>query len=289
MEQAKSLASGIGVGYRPAFRDAFLGATSRPNLGWIEVITENFFPENFRARQTLELLRAEFPVALHGVSLNLASSDPLDERYLAQLKALSDEIQPWLVTDHLCWTGVGRENLFDLLPFPFTAESLALVAANVSRVQDLLKRPLAVENITFYAQPAGNEAHEEDFLNELCARTGCGVLLDVNNVFVNAVNFGLDPHDYFRRLDLRNVAEVHLAGHFERHDGVLIDTHGAAVKQPVWDLYEGLIARAGLLPTMIERDQNIPPWEELERELELLRILRGGKGNNAARVAETRT
>lgn len=289
MDHAKSPDSGIGVGYRPAFREAFLGAQPRPQLGWIEVITENFFPENARARQTLQLLRADYPVALHGVSLNLASTDPLDERYLGLLKGLHDEIQPWLVTDHLCWTGVGRENLFDLFPFPFTAEALVLVAANVSRVQDLLKRPLAVENLTYYVQPEGDEMREEDFLNELCARTGCRVLLDVNNVFVNAMNFALDPHEYFRRIDLRNVAEVHLAGHFERKDGVLIDTHGTSVRGEVWDLYESLIERAGLLPTMIERDQNIPPWAELAKELDHLRSLRDRKGSDAARVAEART
>jgi uncharacterized protein (UPF0276 family) len=274
-----------GVGYRPAFRDAFLGG-DRPRVSWIEVITENFFPDRgaeTRARQTLRLLRRDFPVALHGVGLNLASSDPLNERYLAALAALSSEIEPWLVTDHLCWTGVGGENLFDLLPFPFTGEALELVAAKIGRVQDRLKRPLAVENITFYAHPRGDEMREEEFLNELCARTGCGILLDINNIYVNSRNFGLDPLAYLRALDLRYVAEVHLAGHAEGGGGLLIDTHGAPVKEEVWGLYREALALAGRAPpTMIERDQNIPGWAEMDAELARLRALLAEKGGPRA-------
>jgi uncharacterized protein (UPF0276 family) len=275
---------GIGVGYRPAFREVFL-SSARPDVSYLEVITENYFPGNERALQTLRQLRAHYPVALHGVALNLASTDPLDERYLTHLKHLSDEIQPWIVTDHLCWTGVDRKNLFDLFPFPFTPESLSLVAANISRVQDLLKLPVAVENLTYYAHPVGDSMIEEEFFNELCARTGCRMLLDVNNVYVNAKNFGFDPHAYFQRLDLKNVAEIHLAGHFERKDGTLMDTHGAPVKNEVWELYRHVIARAGLVPTMIERDQNIPLWSEMEAELKQLREIRKGVGD-AERMAE---
>jgi uncharacterized protein (UPF0276 family) len=281
----KNLNLGIGVGYRPSFRNAFLQGSVRPDVSYIEVITENYFPGNERALQTLRQLRTHYPVALHGVGLNLASTDPLDERYLANLKNLSDEIQPWLVTDHLCWTGVNRENLFDLFPFPFTPESLVLVAANVARVQDLLKRHVAVENITYYAHPEGDLMAEEEFLNELCSRTGCRLLLDVNNVYVNAKNFGLDPRAYFLRLELKNVAEIHLAGHFERSDGTFMDTHGAPVKNEVWELYRHVIERAGLIPTMIERDQNIPAWSEMEAEIALLSDIRKG-AKDVTRVAE---
>lgn len=271
---------GIGVGYRPAWRDDFLSAP-KPLVTWIEVITDNFLPAGdgteTRARQTLRGLRRDTAVALHGVGLNLASADALDERYLAALARLSREIEPWLVTDHLCWTGVNRENLFDLLPFPFTKEALAAITAKIGRVQDLLRRPVAVENITFYAHPAGDELGEEDFLNELCARTGCRLLLDVNNIYVNSVNFGLDPMAYVRRLKLSNVAEIHLAGHATRGDGILVDTHGEPVPDAVWSLYEEVIALAGPVPTMIERDQNIPAWREMERELDRLRRLRRGR------------
>jgi uncharacterized protein (UPF0276 family) len=270
--------SAIGVGYRPAFRDAFLSGAARASVGWIEVITENFLPladgSDTRALQTLCALRRELPVALHGVGLNLASADALEPRYLAALAGLASRVEPFLVTDHLCWTGVNHENLFDLLPFPFTAAALEHVAEKISRVQELLKRPMAVENITYYAQPAGDEMPEEEFLNQLCARTGCQLLLDINNIYVNQVNLGVDPGRYLSRLRLENVAEVHLAGHFERADGLLIDTHGAPVKQEVWDLYASVLPRLKSARTMIERDQNIPEWEVMAAELARLRSIR---------------
>ncbi|MGZ3660210.1 MAG: DUF692 domain-containing protein [Bdellovibrionota bacterium] len=290
MANAKSLelGNGIGVGDPPAYQEAFFSGEAAKSVSWIEVITENFLPgeSDSRALQSLRRIRDDFPVALHGVGLSLASTDPLSERYLQQLSALSERIEPWLVTDHLCWTGVNQDNLFDLLPFPFSREALDLVAGKISRVQDLLKRPMAVENITFYAHPRGDEMREEEFLNELCRRTGCRILFDVNNIYVNAVNFGLDPLDYIRRLNLKNVAEIHVAGHFERGDGLLIDTHGAPVKREVWELYEKVIALGGLIPTMIERDQNIPAWSEMEAELAHLRSLRKGGARAITRLAE---
>lgn len=287
--------TGIGVGYRHRFRDAFF-SSAKPRVSWLEVITENYFPDaenrDTLARQSLRALRRDFPVSLHGIGLNLASVDPLSERYLSRLAGLVAEIDPWLVTDHLCWTGVGHENLFDLLPFPFTRESLDHVAERVSRVQELLRRPLAVENLTYYAQPTGDELRETAFLNELCRRTGCRLLLDVNNIFVNAQNLGTDALGYLHGLDLKNVAEMHVAGHTARRDGLLIDTHGAPVRDEVWRLYEAALALAGPVPTLIERDQNIPEWAEMEAELAQLRSLRapflrkGARG--VTRVADLR-
>lgn len=287
---------GAGVGYRPAFHDAFLGEESAAGLGenpppvsWLEVITENYLPENGRDTryiQNLRRLREKFPVALHGVSLNLASADPLNPIYLKQLAWLEREIEPWLVSDHLCWTGVGNENLFDLLPFPFSKEALLHVAEKIQRVQDLLRRPLAVENITYYSKPAGDEMGEERFLNELARLTGCRFLLDLNNIYVNSVNHGLDPRDYLRRLDLAHVAQVHLAGHARAANGLLLDTHGAPVAQEVWNLYEWFQERAGILPTMVERDENIPEWAELAPEVARIKAiqLRGAR-RESPRVA----
>lgn len=258
----------LGVGYRAEFSEAFLGG--RPAVSWIEAVTENFLPKNSaptRATQTLLRLRRDYPVALHGVSLNLGSADPLSEEYLSLLCWMHREVEPFLVSDHLCWTGVGGENLFDLLPIPFTDEALQLVAEKVERVQNVLRRPLVVENITYYAEPAHGTRAEAEFLNELARRTGCRFLLDINNIYVNAVNFGRDPLEYLRALDLKHVAQIHLAGFAESKSGLLIDTHGAPVSEPVWALHDWVRARVGEVPTMIERDENIPSWAEMEKEL----------------------
>jgi len=279
---------GAGVGYRAAWHDSFLGEDS-PRVSWVEVITENFLPDRGTDTlfiQNLRQLRERFPVALHGVSLSLASAEPLNPEYLKQLAWLEREIEPWLVSDHLCWTGVGGENLFDLLPFPFSKEALGLVAEKIQRVQELLRRPLAVENITYYSRPAGNEMGEEQFLNELARTTGCRFLLDLNNIYVNSVNHGLEPRDYLRRLDLRHVAQVHLAGHARTASGLLLDTHGAPVAEEVWNLYSWFQERAGILPTMIERDENIPEWEVLAAEVaRLASIQEKGARRESPRVA----
>ncbi len=268
---------GVGVGYRARFSEAFLN--TRPNVSWIEVVTENYLPKNgrdTRATQTLRRLRRDFPVALHGLGLSLGSAEPLNREYLECLAWLEREMEPFLVTDHLCWTGVAGDNLFDLLPIPCTQEAVALVAGKIQCAQDLLKRPLGIENITYYAQPKGGEMPEADFLNELSERTGCKLLLDVNNIYVNSVNLAVDPLEFLTRLKLGNVAEIHLAGHSKAKNGLLIDTHGAPVAEEVWALYEWVQARVGIVPTMIERDDNIPEWAELEKELAKLQSLQAG-------------
>jgi uncharacterized protein len=271
----------IGVGYRNAFRDAFL--SGRASVSWIEVISERHFRDSRGDTvhlQTLRRLRQKFPVALHGINLSLASPEPPTKRYLDLLHALVEEIDPWLVTDHLSWNRVGQEHFFCLWPFPFTREALSTVCNNVRRVQDYLKRAIAIENITFYLRPRGNEMAEEEFFNQLCARTGCKMLLDINNLFVNSVNFGFDPRNYLRRLDLGNVAAVHLAGPWKGKGGLLIDTHSAPVWGEAWNLYEDFLTLSGrIVPTMIERDQDFPAWEEMEKEVGRLRdiLARGGR------------
>lgn len=282
---------GAGVGYRPEFAEAFFGEED-PGVSWVEVITENFLPDNGHDTlyiQNLRRLREKFPVALHGVSLSLASAEPVNHLYLKQLAWLEREIEPWIVSDHLCWTGLNGENLFDLLPFPYSREALELVAGKVARVQDLLGRPLALENITYYAKPRGSEMTEADFLNALVKRTGCRLLLDVNNIYVNSVNLGINPLAYLSSLDLKSVAQVHLAGHTKTREGLLLDTHGAPVAEEVWALYEWLQARVGHVPAMIERDENIPDWLEMRPELERLAAIQAkGARREFARVAEPR-
>jgi len=275
---------GAGVGYRPQFLPA-LQSGSCSFVSWIEVTTENFLPENGRDTiyiQNLRRLREKFPVALHGVSLSLGSTDPLNSLYLAQLAWLEREIEPWLVSDHLCWTGAGGENLFDLLPLPCSQEALELVAGKIQRVQDILRRPLAVENITYYGCPTGGEMPEEDFLNRLAERTGCRLLLDINNIYVNSVNHGFDPLAYLRGISFEHVAQVHLAGHSRGANGTLLDTHGAPVAEEVWKLYEWFQERAGVLPTMIERDEHIPDWQEMAAEILRLKGLQEMYGRGAS-------
>ncbi len=282
---------GAGVGYRPRFHEAFLGEGAPPTeVSWVEVITENFLPgpecRDTLYIQNLRRLREKIPVALHGVSLSLGSAEPLDPGYLKQLSWLEREIEPWLVSDHLCWTGIAGENLFDLLPFPYSKEALALVTGKVQRVQELLRRSIAVENITYYSVPAGSEMPETEFLNELARTTGCRLLLDVNNIYVNSVNHGTDPLDFLLSLDLRHVAQVHLAGHSRGRNGLLLDTHGAPVAEEVWRLFERLLASTGALPAMIERDENIPDWEEMAPELFRLKtLLEKGAPHEPARLA----
>lgn len=287
---------GAGVGLRAEHRGLFL-SDERPRVSWLEVITENYLPAGGRATrpvQSLLRLREHYPVALHGVSLNLGSADPLDAAYLRQLAWLEREVEPWLVSDHLCWTGVGLENLFDLLPLPATPEALDHVAARIQQVQDLLGRPLAIENISYYSRPAISTMPEHELLAELVRRTGCRLLLDVNNIYVNSVNLGIRPEEFLGGLDLSSVAQVHLAGHGEGRDGLLIDTHGAPVPEPVWALYESLLPRLAHAPAMIERDQNIPAWPELGAEvarleamLDCARAQKGGR-REARGMAEAR-
>lgn len=279
---------GVGVGYRPGFHSDFFSA-QKPDVSWIEVITENYLPrrgEITRPIQNLRLLRKDYPVALHGVSLSLGSPEPISRDYLERVKWLEQDIDPWLVSDHLCWTGTAGENLHDLLPLPFTEEALRLVAGKIHLVQDFLQRPIAIENISYYLKPSQSEMGEAEFMNQLHRRTGCRFLLDLNNIYVNAYNLGLGPRDFLSRLNLEQVAEIHLAGHSVDANGVKVDTHGAPVHEDVWALYEWVQQKIGRVPTMIERDSNIPGWAELNAELDILRAIQGkGDRREAIRLA----
>jgi uncharacterized protein (UPF0276 family) len=261
---------GFGVGFRPAHY-RHVTATRPSDVDWFEVISENFMGVGGRPRRYLESLRSAYPVAMHGVALSIGSVDPLHKQYLARLKELADFLEPALLSDHLCWTGRGGHNSHDLLPMPLTAESLRHVAARVGKVQDFLGRRLFLENPSAYVGFAADRIPEAEFLAELCRRTGCGLLLDVNNLYVNHRNLGLDPLAYLETLQPDTVGQFHLAGHMtERDDAgrpvVRIDTHDAPVAAEVWALYRVAAARFPQAATLIEWDDKIPAFAVLAAE-----------------------
>ena len=260
----------FGLGLRKPHYADFL--ESPVAVDFVEVISENFMIAGGRPRQILRQVRADYPVALHGVSMSIGSADGLDRGYLARLRSLADEIEPLFVSDHLCWTRIGGFNSHDLLPLPYTEEALDLVATNVSHAQDVLGRTLLIENPSSYLAFADSAMSEWEFLDALCARTGCDLLLDVNNVFVSAVNHGFDPRAFLDGIPAARVCQIHLAGH-SQGDDLLIDTHDSAVCASVWDLFAHVLPRLGPVATMIERDDEIPPLGELLDELDHARAI----------------
>ncbi len=261
---------GYGLGFRPIYFEEIV-ATRAP-VDWFEIISENYLVPGGRPKAMLERIRADYPIVMHGVSLSLASCDPLDYDYLRDLKALMDRIEPAWVSDHLAWTGVHGLNLHDLLPIPFTQEALDHVVARICRVQDFLKRPLVVENVSSYVSFAGQEMPECAFLAEMARRADCLLLLDVNNSFVCAANHGVDPRALIDAVPAERVVQLHMAGHVER-DGRCIDTHDQPICEDVWALYEYTRRRLGPVSAMIERDDNFPPLSELLAELDRMRAI----------------
>lgn len=265
--EAEATFLGVGVGLRPQHHHEILFEPGAKALGidWFEAISENYMVPGGRPPRVLEAVRAVFPLTLHGVSLNIGSSDPLDARYLARLDELIRRFEPAWVTDHLCWTGVDGQNLHDLMPLPLTEETLRHVAERVSRVQDRLGRRIALENVSTYAAFRSDEMQEWEFLGALAERADCGILLDINNVFVSAHNHGLDAEKYLDALPRERVFQIHLAGPSEAGP-LLIDTHDHPVREEVWRLYERVIRRLGPVSTLIEWDDCIPPLETLAAE-----------------------
>jgi uncharacterized protein (UPF0276 family) len=266
----------VGIGLRqPHYRELF---ERSPALGFVEVHSENFFLDGGASMHALERARAAYPVSLHGVGLSLGSADALADRHLAKLKRLVDRIEPALVSEHLCWTGVGGVNFNDLLPLPHTHETLALLGERIDRVQSELKRTILVENLSAYVEFRDNDMTETAFLAELSRRTGCGLLLDVNNLYVNAVNFGFDPVARLAELHGATIGEMHLAGHTVT-GACLIDTHGSLVSTEVWALYQEACRRFGPRPTLVEWDTDLPALDVLLGEVASARTI-------AQRVAE---
>jgi uncharacterized protein (UPF0276 family) len=254
---------GHGVGLRPPHYGEVL--ETHPDVGWFEIISENFFEPGGNPRRVLHAVRERWPVVMHGVSLSLGSVDPLNPEYLKKLKALADEIEPAWVSDHLCWGGFGGRYAHDLLPLPYTEEALAHVAERIARVQDLLGRHILVENVSSYLTYRHSTMSEWEFLTALCERADCGLLLDVNNVFVSAHNHGFDARAFIHGVPAERVKQLHLAGHSV--DGeLLLDTHDHAVPDGVWELYRVTVERLGAVPTLIEWDDQIPSWERLREE-----------------------
>jgi len=254
---------GHGIGLRSKHYARFL--SERPEVGWIEAISENFIDVGGRPLAVLEKVRRDFPVVLHGVSLSIGSVDPLDLRHLAGLRALADRIQPAYVSDHLCWGTHRGRYLHDLLPLPYTEEALEHVASRVRQVQDFLGRQILLENVSTYAAFRGSTLPEWEFLAGLAERADCGILLDVNNVYVSARNHGFDAREYLSGIPPDRVGQFHLAGHSDRGT-YLFDTHDAPVADPVWELYAAAVRRFGRVSSLIEWDDQVPELERLVEE-----------------------
>jgi uncharacterized protein len=261
---------GFGLGLRVDHYEAILA--DRPRVDWFEVLTENYLVPGGKPLNYLMRFRERYPLVMHGVSLSIGSTAPLDHEYLRQVKALAARLEPEWISDHLCWTGVAGRNTHDLLPLPYTEEALAHVAARVRTVQEVLGRRILLENVSSYVGFRDSPLTEWQFLAQVAERADCLILLDVNNIYVSAVNHEFDPQDYLEAIPPARVQQIHLAGH-ENHGDYLVDTHDHPVPDPVWDLYASALRRFGAVSTMIERDDRIPPLAELVAELDQARSL----------------
>lgn len=268
LSPASEVALGVGIGLRtPHYRD-LMGQLVQ--VGWLEAHSENYFGEGGFDLHVLTTLRERYPIALHGVGLALGSACGFSAAHLDKLRRLVERIEPVLVSEHLCWGALGDRVFNDLLPMPFTRDALDLMCAHVARAQDVLQRRLLIENISAYLRFAQADYTEAEFLNELARRTGCGILLDVNNAYVNQCNHGEDALVFLDAIDPRHVGEIHLAGHLHT-DLAVIDHHGARVAPEVWRLYEHALARCGAVPTLIEWDTELPALDVLLNEAALAR------------------
>lgn len=265
---------GFGLGLRAEHYPAYLSGEA--DVDFVEVISENYMIEGGRPLRNLDMVRERYPVAMHGVSMSIGSGDGLNDDYLRRLKMLADRVNPLWVSDHLCWTGIDGFNSHDLLPVPYTEEALAVTAANIRHAQDVLERPLVVENPSSYLCFADDAMTEWEFIAELTRRTGCYLLLDINNIYVSATNHGFDARTYLGAVPVDRVRQIHLAGHSSGSEGLLIDTHDQPVPDPVWELYRETIGSLGEVAVMIERDDDIPAIEVLLAEVEVARRLAGG-------------
>jgi uncharacterized protein len=259
---------GFGLGLRPEYYEEIVSQPElcRSQIDWFEILTENYLIPGGKPLYYLDKIREHYPIVMHGVSLSLGSSDPLDLNYINQVKALAKRIEPVWISDHLCWTGVQGLNLHDLLPIPYTTDAIKHLVSRISKVQELLGRPILIENVSSYLSYKQSEMTEWEFIAQLVKQSGCYLLLDVNNVYVSSVNHQFNPLEFIEAMPAKQVAQIHLAGHLNLGD-YIVDTHDAPVIEPVWDLYAATIQRLGLVSTMIERDDNMPAFSELIAEL----------------------
>lgn len=261
---------GFGLGLRSAYYQEILEQS--PTVDWFEIVSENFMVQGGKALYYLDAIAERYPVVMHGVSLSIGGPHALDTLYLNELKQLADRVNPAWVSDHLCWSRGNAHQLHDLLPLPYTEESLAYVAARVSQVQDVLQRPLVLENVSSYVRAAADELTEWEYLTALSDLSGCELLLDINNVYVSARNHGFDPWTFIQGLAPHKVRQLHLAGHHD-YGHYVIDTHDQAVCDPVWALYQRTVAHLGPVATLLERDDHFPPLQALLGELQKARAL----------------
>ncbi len=260
---------GCGAGLRNKHYSFIL--SEWPKIDWFEAVTENFMDTGGKPLQVLTDIRQHYPVALHGVSLSIGTTDPLDQTYLKKLKELVQRIEPFVVSDHLCWTGVGGDSLHDLLPLPFTEEAIRHVVERVEKVQSFLDRKILLENVSTYVTYKHSVIAEWEFLVEVSRRSGCGILLDLNNIYVNSVNHQFDPMDYLKAVPGEWVGQFHLAGHTDK-GGYLFDTHSASVIENVWKIYQQALDLYGPVSTLIEWDEAIPDFDKLNQEVEKARL-----------------
>jgi uncharacterized protein (UPF0276 family) len=256
---------GFGLGLRPQHYAEILEGS--PKVDWFEVISENYMVDGGQPLRMLDRIRDRYPVVMHGVSLSIASTSPLDMDYLKRLKALAARVEPKWISDHLCWTGVHGVNLHDLLPIPYTQEALDHVVDRVSQVQDALGRRLTLENVSSYVTFGQSEMSEWEFVTEVATRADCWLLFDVNNVYVSSFNHGFAAGDFLSGVPRDRIVQFHVAGH-SHEESHIVDTHDHPVCDEVWDLYRDAVAHFGPVSTMIERDDNIPPLAELVEELD---------------------
>ncbi len=259
---------GFGLGLRTDHYHSVL--EQRPAVDWFEILSENYMVGGGKPLHFLDRIRLDYPMAMHGVSLSIGGTDPLNADYLRELKTLIERVEPQWVSDHLCWTGVKGQNLHDLLPLPYTEAAVRHVAERVRQVQDYLGRQILLENVSSYLTYQSSEMPEWEFLDSVAEQADCLILLDINNIYVSSHNHQFDPLDYLHAVAPQRVMQFHLAGH--THQGnIIVDTHDQPVIDPVWALYAAAVRRFGAVSTMIERDDNIPPLSELLDELEQAR------------------
>ena len=261
---------GCGVGLRSQHYPVI--TENWPKMDWFEAISENYMDTGGRPFHILENVRRHYPIALHGTALSLGSTDPINQKYLEKLKRLVERIDPFIVSDHLCWSGVEGEALHDLLPLPFTEEAIRHVVGRIELVQEFLGRRILVENVSTYVTFRHSVMPEWEFVTEVAKRSGCGILLDLNNLYVNATNHSFNPHEYLENIPGELVGQFHLAGHTDM-GSFLFDTHSKPIIDSVWELYREALSLWGPVSTLVEWDENIPPFEELSREADKARVI----------------
>ena len=263
---------GFGLGLRTEYYDTIL--EQKPSIDWLEITTENYMVDGGKSLHYLDQFRERYPIVMHGVSLSIGGTDPLDQSYLKQLRTLAERVNPAWISDHLCWTIHDGKNVHDLLPLPYSTATINHLVDRIKQVQDYLGRQILLENVSSYLTYKESMMSEWEFFSRVTESADCLMLLDINNIYVSAVNHHFDPVEYLQGVPANRVQQIHLAGHTD-YDGFIIDTHDHPVVDPVWDLYQQALELYGPVSTMIERDDNFPPFQELMDELDHARKIAG--------------